>query len=111
MIGSMNLITDEAVDDLIQEALRCDKVVEAPTFVICSRIELVIPVGVLDFVRITVPPDVDETRRKKGIEVGSFFFGETSTSLVSFGIGNVNFFMADIEIATPNDELLFFPIV
>ena len=73
---------DKAVLNAVKQAVRDNKIVNAPTDVLCARGEHIAPPGIFDLVGIECAEGVGESAFKKLGEFAALFVGKSRTLTV-----------------------------
>lgn len=106
MVAAEDVVVDAGILHGLLELLGDHEVVEPPADVFGPAACPHGPPGVLDFLGVDVPEGVDPSVLQELGEAIPFLLGEACRLFVAFGPGNIDLFVADIEVSAQDDRLL-----
>lgn len=98
MIWSKYVVINRWIDNMSVQIIINHKVIQSPSLVNFSSSTSQIPITVLHLCWIFLSERISPSLCQEIREACSFFLCKTSTLFVSFGLGYVDFFMANIQV-------------
>ena len=107
VITSHDVVIDQGVSHPLVSLLIDHKVIQSPADVLGPSSTPDAPPRILDLFRVFFPESINPTLLQKLGEALSFLNGEPCCALVVLGSGDIDFLVADVQVSTENDCLLF----